>query len=116
MNKMITNKDLAVLAQQESETLAQWWCDLNRFEWPEELPDPEPPQFVHGSRRSKIMGWIMESVGHRFCNRVWNSHMTDGEHNDFWRGNFEGHKESRERHERRSLDMFERKLGNLRRR
>lgn len=93
----LTAEDHAILSQQSMETLAKWHCELNRWGWPEDLPDPEPAVYTPGSRRSAIMRWINDAVGFRVINREWNRDMTDEEHNDFWRGNFEGHEPSRER-------------------
>lgn len=104
----MTKQDIAVLIQQDLETLCFWHCVLNSWEWPDEIPNPEPrEQHSTDSRRSKIMLWIMNSVGFREINRYWNccylqTRMTHEEWNDFWRGSFEGHEPSRARYERRA--------------
>ncbi len=55
--------DIAILIQQDMKTLCHWWNELNWWRWPDEMPDPEPPEHISGSRRSQIMEWIMEAVG-----------------------------------------------------
>lgn len=102
----MTPQDEAILAQQSMETLAEWWCQLNSWDWPEELPDPEPREYVRGGRRGEIMQWIDDGVGRRVISRTWNKSMTDEEHNDFWRGHFEGHKPSKDRDRKRKMDKI----------
>lgn len=103
---MINAEDHAVLAQQDMKTLAEWWCLLNRWEWPRELVDPEPAVHVPGGRRGRIMDWIDQRIGHRVVSREWNRHMTDEEHEDFWRGVYEGNAEALARHRKRTADRI----------
>jgi hypothetical protein len=83
---MITEADKAALIRQDDPTLAEWYCLLNGWQWPAELPDPETLEYRAGSRRGLIMDWIGEMVGNRLCSRVWNKGMTDQEFEDFWNG------------------------------
>lgn len=104
----ISEDDLIILAQQDMATLAEWWCRLNSYEWPQDLPDPEPPhRDPTRCRRWGLMCWIDKRIGHRVISRQWNKDMTDEEHEDFWRGTFEGDADAKERHKQRTL----RKLG-----
>lgn len=98
----MTSEDHLVLAQQDMSTLGKWWVLLNRWDWPEELPDPEPSEYVPGGRRSELMGWITDAIGLRACLREWNRDcMSEDEFNDFWRGHFEGHQPSKLRYQQR---------------
>ena len=107
----MTEDDHLVLAQQDMQTLAKWWCLLNSWEWPAELSDPEPTTHVPGGRRGRLMDWIDNQIGHRQCSREWNRDMTDEEHNDFWRGTFEGNAEARERHMRRVREKVKARMA-----
>lgn len=113
MNSM-TPEDAAILAQQDMETLCQWWHELNGWRWPDEIPNPEPARHIPGgSRRGCLMMAIDEAVGHRAIShygnvkrqRVFPPPMTEEEFNDFWRGCFEGHQPSRDRYERRMREQ-----------
>lgn len=90
----LSNKQIDVLEAQDEATLATWWCELNNSQWPSQLPR-------HGDSTSiQVMESIMRRIGHRRCNREWNRElMTDEEHNDFWRGTFEGDAEAKKRYE-----------------
>lgn len=101
----LTTEDMTILAQQDMNTLAKWWAAINRFEWPQEIPNPEH-EYVRGGRGSKIMHYIEEAIGYRECLREWNKNkMSDDEFNDFWRGRFEGHEPSRKRADARLRKM-----------
>lgn len=95
----MNDEDRAVLARQPMETLAEWWCVLNNWAWPDELPNPELPRQPDGDRRWEIMCWISEAIGQRQISRAWNCNMTDEQFNDFWRGMYEGNKAARARYE-----------------
>ncbi len=104
MGYEMIEEDEAILSQQDMQTLARWWCTLNRWEWPEEIPDAEEPTFSGAdSRRWQIMQWIHEAVGHRVISHEWNSRLSDEDFNDFWRGTYEGHAPSRERWRQRMM-------------
>ena len=40
----MTPEDIAVLSQKDGQTLSEWWCALNRWMWPDQIPDPETAQ------------------------------------------------------------------------
>ena len=102
----ITEADLKALNAQSDQVLAEWYCLLNSWKWPNELPDPEGK--IHGSscRRSVIMGWIGARVGGKLCSRVWNKEMTDEEHEDFWRAHFENDEAAKRRYHERMKKKF----------
>ena len=83
-------------------TLAEGWCALNSWEWPQWLPCPETYEYrreVKENRGRAAMRWIENRVGKRILSRVWNKdRMTDEEHEDFWRGVHEGNAEALERY------------------
>lgn len=79
-------RDVEILAQQDKETLAAWWSQLNHWEWPNALPDPEPNHFISGGRRGEIIGWIMTRIGYRECLRDWNKGMSDEEFATLYEG------------------------------
>ena len=83
---MISDADRKILTAQNDYTLAEWWCQLNRWEWPAALPNPEPKTYQGpGGRRSEIMNWILSVIGLELALRVWNKgEMTDREFSDFW--------------------------------
>lgn len=98
---MLTNNDLVILeamANKDYRTLAIWYCRLNSWEWPKELPDPVPVQADRPNRRSALMAWISERIGERLISYEWNINrdwvgnrtLTADEHEDFWRGVYEG--------------------------
>ncbi len=64
----MTEDDVKILRAQTPETLAVWWCTLNRLEWPDEIMNP-----AGGSIRSwRIMGWIAGRIGVARCLDEWN--------------------------------------------
>lgn len=103
---MLTDDDLFALASQDMQTLAEGWCALNRWEWPQWLPSPETYEHrreVRETRAREAMRWIENRIGNRVISRVWNKEMTDEEHEDFWRGIIEGNADARERDHQRRL-------------
>lgn len=52
---MITEADKRILISQDDWTLAEWYCTLNGWSWPAQLPNPDPPKYREGSRRGNIM-------------------------------------------------------------
>lgn len=82
--------DESLLEGRDDETLAEWWCLLNRWGWPEEIPNPEGREvFDTDSRRGGYMGIISEKIGHEKCNRHWNKDkMGDDEHAAWYRKTF----------------------------
>lgn len=83
---IISASQAAVLVFQSDQTLAEWWCELNRWGWPDGLPDPERPDFDERGRRGLIMDWITAKVGDRLISRVWNKDMPDEVFESFRRG------------------------------
>lgn len=105
----ISHEDANIIMAQSADDLAEWWCILNRWGWPDALPNPEPTKFIPAGRRSKLMGAIDSLVGHKACSRAGNKDMTDEEFSDFWAGTFEGDTEAKARyiarlHERCGID------------
>lgn len=86
---------------QNKVTLAEWWCQLNSFEWPKELPE----QYRKKSNMEFMM-LIHHHVGHRLCSRVWNKGMTYKEHEDFFNGTFCGDIEANKRYENYSKEKL----------
>ena len=81
------SKDLTVLIA-DGVPLAEWWCQLNSYEWPELLPDPEQPTRGYNPRRSLIMRWIEDRIGIKECLRAWNRKwMTDEQFEEWWEKN-----------------------------
>lgn len=83
-----TSAQLEVLNAQDDQTLAEWWCELNRWRWPDALPDPEPvPQYHSDGQdvRWAVMCWIDAKIGHKIVSRTWNKDMPDEVFESFWR-------------------------------
>lgn len=81
------NKTKKLLLSTDAQTLAEWYCELNRWGWPPEIPDPEERRRGGNDRRRAIMRAIHFQVGEKLISRVWNSDMTDAEHEAWWRKN-----------------------------
>lgn len=87
--------------------LADFWCILNRWEWPKEIPNPEPVldpiMKCSTPRRDVFMREIESIVGHKLCSKRWNKdRMNDEEFEDFWKGNYEGNRGAKYRDKARS--------------
>lgn len=95
----IDREDIAVLDDQDYPTLARWWCDLNRWNWPQGLPNPEAADWDPTTRRFKILAWIDRRIPHRMISREWNNQMTDEEFNDFYSGVYQNDKAAKMRHD-----------------
>lgn len=82
----MTETDVDILQKQDGATLAKWWCLLNSWKWPAELPDAEPAhRKTPADRRGRIMSYIDAKIGHKACMREWNREtMNDQEFEDFW--------------------------------
>lgn len=84
---LLTTHDITVLIQQTPNTLADWYCQLNEWEWPPEIQNPEPPIYRPCSRRGEIMLWIVRDIGRKECLRQhWKRHdiETPGNKFDDW--------------------------------
>lgn len=91
---LVTDEDKAIFDEQDNRTLAEWWCALNRYDWPQEIPDEEPEvaklsEWTPNNRRTALMGEIERRVGYKLCNRMWNiNRMSDEEHEAWYSRNF----------------------------
>lgn len=82
---LLTEQDAAAISVQTDATLAEWWCMLNRWKWPADLPDEEVPERrATGTRRWAIMCFIEDRIGERAIFREWNRYRTDEEFEEFW--------------------------------
>jgi hypothetical protein len=106
MTGLVTELDIEIMERQGMGTLAEWYCMLNRWQWPDELPNEEEPEDRREGRRTALMKWIKNRVGQRVCSRVWNKDMGDEEFEDFWRGAYEGDKDAKDRHEKRLNERY----------
>ena len=86
----VKREDTNILIRRDTEILAKWWCTLNRYELPEDLPDPEPAESVPGGRRGKIMSFIMAKIGKKECLREWNKDDMNEEEFEVWYENRDG--------------------------
>jgi hypothetical protein len=64
-------------------TLARWWCELNRGEWPEDFPFPRPPEPFARGVEWPHMAAISNAIGHKECLRAWNCVYLRMTHNEF---------------------------------
>jgi hypothetical protein len=71
-----------ILKTTDHKTLAQWWCALNRWQWPSELGEPEQPYVDGNPRRNLIMREIRNIIGHKECLREWNIDRIPGFKNE----------------------------------
>ena len=78
---MLTEHDNTVLATKDDAILARMWCELNSWQWPKELQDPEPytkifdlaiAQKIQNPRRSELMGEISKKLGLSEILKYWN--------------------------------------------
>lgn len=111
VERLVMPEEVEILLKQDNDTLARWWCQLNSWEWPERLPNAQPPPERLGGEGYKawrgglIMDFIQQQIGHMAISREWNrKRMTDSEHRDFYNGNHLGDKEALQR------DIARRKL------
>ena len=83
----MTLLDKEIILKTDSKTLAKWWCKLNRWQWPEAFPDPEPEAILYKQtyRRRKLMLLIIKIVGTKVIVREWNRAMTDDQFDAFWK-------------------------------
>ena len=77
--KKLAPIDIFILEAQSNDTLAKWWCLLNAYEWPAEMPDEPTPELRRelNNRGSIIMEWIMCKIRFEACLEVWNAPKTD---------------------------------------
>lgn len=108
--KEITEEDIEIMGRQSKETLALWSCELNRWNWPKELPDEdkshENKSYKSNGRRSQLRQYTEEKAGHRLVSRTWNKDMSDDEFNEFYEGVFEGDERAKARYEARLKSKY----------
>lgn len=83
----MTPEDRKAVAEASELVAAEWWCLLNRWEWPLEglgEPDPVPEPRTGTTRRGEIMCEISERIGMRECLREWNREHLPGLAFDQW--------------------------------
>lgn len=64
--RLITQADYELLMAKDDTTLVQWYCKLNAWEWPDEIPDEDTVVTSNG-RRSRLCCLIEAIVGKRAC-------------------------------------------------
>lgn len=68
----MTPRDREILSVQTDNTLAEWWCMMNAWDWPELLPDHFDRDFGYRrQRRRDIMEWIKSKIGGGVCMSKW---------------------------------------------
>lgn len=84
----LTDEDKVFFDQQTSETLLEWGWLMNRWEWPEGIPNPEPPRHIRNGRRSVYLRYIRHCVGHKaelyYHNVTRRDHFTPEEFALWW--------------------------------
>ena len=95
--QLVTEEDKKVIDSQDEKTMAVWWCMMNSWKWPEELSDePEnrylpASEWVANGRRSQVMEYIQDKIGHKATSREWNiDRMTDEGHEEWFNKTFSG--------------------------
>ena len=68
-----------ILNKQSTRTLANYWCELNAWGWPEDLlawsEDPAIKiKAVESSIRRRIMSTIEYMIGMEYCMKIWREH------------------------------------------
>ena len=87
---MLTGSDRAAIAAADNETLTRWCCLLNKWEWPDGIPDEEAVPKGRGdtgdTRRWLLMRECERTACEKAVSREWNrDRMTDEEHEAWWR-------------------------------
>ena len=83
----MTDEDRNALDGAPSLMLAEWWCRLNKGEWPTDglgQADPEVKPWRPNTRRDEIMNWISGRIGISECLREWNRETLPGDLFDAW--------------------------------
>jgi hypothetical protein len=108
----MTSHDKELIDTADEQTLARWWCELNRYEAPEPFMDKEeienlvdvpPKDWKLNTRLNSIMQYIQTKVEGKLLSRTWNKHMTDEEFDDFWQGCYCGDIEAKRRYDIRKV-------------
>lgn len=72
---MVTKDQEQHLQMLTKEQLAEYWCRLNVFDWPPNLPKDY----------WSVMCWISSRIGIKECLREWNKdNMDNKQFDDFW--------------------------------
>jgi hypothetical protein len=79
-----------VLGGLPTKRMAEIWCTLNIWEFPEELKAFEPKNW-NGSKKigrhsevTPFMEYIQSTIGLKECLREWNKERIPGDHFDLW--------------------------------
>lgn len=118
--KTIDPEDYAAVKGLSVEDLCRIWSTLNHWEWPDDIPNPEPRpstddmktfrEKVMDSRRTGITQWIKGRVGEytllRYSNVTRDGRMTEDEFEDWWHGNFEDDDQAYMRDKERQLTFL----------
>jgi hypothetical protein len=83
----------AIIGKMQPRHRAEIWCELNRYEWPEEFQNLKPDCWDDMSRadRSKmpicnaLWAEVNDQTNRKDCLRAWNKKMTDEEFEEFWK-------------------------------
>lgn len=69
------NECVEVVNNQDEDTLAGWWCRLNCFDWPDEIPhaQTEKERIEEDNLGFKVMCFIEEKIGHFKTSQWWNT-------------------------------------------
>ena len=87
----MSDEDAKAVYQASNKTLAEWWCLLNNWEWPESglgEPDPIPKPYRSDTRRRSLMTAIEHRIGLKECLREWNKKSLPGYRFDEWWNDF----------------------------
>ena len=74
-----TDEDRTIIRAQTDKALAEWWCVLNTWGWPGELPNvcPHSLNSLDNHRRYSLMSTIARKVGKKKCLKQWNLRTRD---------------------------------------
>ncbi len=96
-----TDAQLQALASQSQEALIKWWCELNQWGWPRELPgDPyrglpkderrrvitikSSRTRIHNMIRNYLEMFLDEKPRLKYWNTKRLHHMTEGQFEEWW--------------------------------
>ena len=72
INHAFNHADLDALNNMPTARWAGAWCELNRWEWPVEIPKPELHTSGDNPRRTFLMTHIVKKIGRKRCMEEWN--------------------------------------------
>lgn len=104
---LVTVAETKLILSMPHPVLAEAWCNLNRWGWPQWLPNecPKPHSFDlwhPNDRRAQVMRVIEKRVSHRLLSRTWNKSMSDEEFFFFYEGIYCNNREALTIHDRLS--------------